>query len=72
MKLLRLPEVVALTGLSRMTLWRLERAGRFPARRRLGANSVAWLDSDVESWMIDRPAVQGPAPAGRSMSPLSH
>src|SRR5437773_1916694 len=32
---LRAADVVRISGLSRSTLWRLERAGSFPARRRL-------------------------------------
>jgi prophage regulatory protein len=48
MNFLRLRQVVSVTGLSRMTIWRLERAGEFPRRRQLGARSVAWLQSEVE------------------------
>ena len=55
MKLLRIKQVIEATGLSRMTLWRLEKAGHFPARRQLGANSVAWLESDVTAWIESRP-----------------
>jgi prophage regulatory protein len=40
-----------------MTLWRLEKAGKFPARRRLGMNSVAWLEEDVNTWIASRPAI---------------
>ena len=35
---------------------RLERAGRFPKRIRLGPNRVAWLLSEVEKWIEDRVA----------------
>ncbi len=62
MKLLRAKEVVKATGLSRMTIWRLEKDGKFPARRTLGMNSVAWLEDDVNTWIASRPAVQ-PRPA---------
>ncbi len=31
--------------------WRLERSGEFPKRIRLGGNRVAWLQSEVESWI---------------------
>ena len=55
MRFLRLKEVVGATGLSRMTIWRLERSGEFPRRRRLGPRSVAWLQSDVEQWIESRP-----------------
>jgi prophage regulatory protein len=57
MRLMRIADVVQSTGLSRMTIYRLERAGEFPARRRLGRNSVAWLDNDIATWIDSRPAV---------------
>ena len=55
MKALRLREVCNLTGLSRTTLWRLERAGSFPARIVLSKNSVGWLAEEVSAWLASRP-----------------
>ena len=52
MKFLRIKQVMQLTGLSRMTIYRLELAGRFPKRRRLSENSVAWLESDIAAGEI--------------------
>lgn len=64
MKVLRTKEVVGLTGISRVTLWRWEKAGHFPARLRLGANSVGWLEDEVRGWLNRRPRgmVDGHAP----------
>jgi predicted DNA-binding transcriptional regulator AlpA len=36
-------------NLSNTTMLRLETAGRFPKRIRLGAHSVAWLASEVHA-----------------------
>jgi prophage regulatory protein len=58
MKLLRVKEVIQVTGLSRMTIYRLERSGQFPKRRRIGQNSVAWLDDDLALWVNSRPVIQ--------------
>jgi len=55
MKFLRIRQVMQLTGLSRMTIYRLELAGEFPKRRQLSKNSVAWLDSDLTQWAESRP-----------------
>lgn len=55
MKFLRIRQVTQLTGLSRMTIYRLEIAGEFPKRRQLGKNSVAWLDTDIAEWAESRP-----------------
>lgn len=51
---IRKDEVVTMTGLSATTIWRHENAGDFPARRQLGPNSVAWLESEVMAWMQTR------------------
>jgi prophage regulatory protein len=58
MKFLRIRQVMQLTGLSRMTIYRLERDDKFPNRRRLSQNSVAWLESDVAAWADSRPIAQ--------------
>ena len=55
-QLLRVSEVSRLTTLSRTTIWRLERAGTFPSRRKLSANAVAWLLEEVERWIETRAA----------------
>ena len=55
MKFLRIRQVMQLTGLSRMTIYRLELSGKFQQRRRLSQNSVAWLESDIELWAESRP-----------------
>jgi prophage regulatory protein len=55
MKFLRIRQVMQLTGLSRMTIYRLELAGKFPKRRQLSQNSVAWLESDVTACAESRP-----------------
>jgi len=56
-KLIRFPKVREKTGKSRTSIWRDERAGLFPRRRRVGANSVAWLESEVDAWITTRVVV---------------
>jgi prophage regulatory protein len=51
LKLLRFPMVRERTGLSRSTIWRLERQGDFPKHRRISANVVAWVEAEVMSWI---------------------
>lgn len=55
MTFLRIRQVMQLTGLSRMTIYRLELSGKFPKRRQLSENSVAWLESDIAAWADSRP-----------------
>lgn len=47
-------DVLERVPLSRTTLWRLERAGRFPARFSISPNRVGWLESDVNTWVEER------------------
>lgn len=50
-RFIRFYELHSLVGLSRSTIWRMERVGKFPARRKLGANSVAWVESEISEWI---------------------
>lgn len=50
-------DVEVLTGLSRVTIWRLEREGRFPARVQLSCNRVGWYGNEVQDWIKSRPRV---------------
>ncbi len=69
MKLLRLKHVIEKTGLSRATIYRLQQLGMFPSRRRLSSNAVAWVESDIEAWIAERPEV--PSSYGGAGSPLA-
>jgi prophage regulatory protein len=51
---LRLPDVKALTGLSKSSLYALIRERSFPAPVRLGARAVAWVKSEVRQWAVER------------------
>jgi prophage regulatory protein len=51
---LRLPEVKAVTGLSKSSLYTLIRERSFPAPVRLGARAVAWVRSEVRQWAEER------------------
>ncbi|NVN97431.1 AlpA family phage regulatory protein [Candidatus Nomurabacteria bacterium] len=50
-RILRIKQVVSLTGLSRTTIWRLERKEIFPSRKRLSESAIGYLQSEIESWI---------------------
>jgi prophage regulatory protein len=50
-RMLRFEEVRSRVALSRTTVWRLERAGKFPKRRQLSENSVGWIEAEVDGWV---------------------
>ena len=57
-KFYRSPAVQELSGLSETTIWRLEKDGQFPRRRRISGNIVAWRSDEIEAWMDSRPAAE--------------
>jgi prophage regulatory protein len=50
-KLLRRPEVEALTGLSRTSIYRMMEEGDFPRPVRVGKRAVAWREADLANWL---------------------
>ena len=55
--LIRLPELIRLIGLSKASIYRLEKAdAAFPHRVRIGQRAVAWRASDVARWVETRSA----------------
>jgi prophage regulatory protein len=56
LRFLRFQAVRDRTGLSRSTIWRLERRGEFPLHRRISANAVGWLETEVVDWMLTKTA----------------
>lgn len=60
-RIIRKPELLIILGLSDPTVYRMEKAGKFPKRLRLGGNSVGWLQSEVDGWIAERAAARSEA-----------
>lgn len=58
LELLNFKALKALIGLSRTTVWRLEKRGEFPARVMVGRR-VAWRRTEVYRWIYARPTFRG-------------
>lgn len=52
------PEVHAVVGLSRTTIWRMERTGQFPRRVLLSARAVGWQEAELKAWLSKRLAAR--------------
>ena len=50
-RLIRLPEVIQITSLSRTQIYRLIAAGTFPKQRRISHKVAAWKESEVAAWI---------------------
>jgi prophage regulatory protein len=59
-KIARESRVRDLTGLSRITRWRMERRGEFPLKVHLSEGAVGWLESEVVEWIQNRVAARSP------------
>lgn len=52
-RLLRIAEVIAMTGISQSQIYRRVAAGEFPKPVRIFGKSVAWVESEVQAWIND-------------------
>ena len=56
-KMLRVPAVMARTGISRTTIYRRVKAGTFPAPLDIGNSLIGWPESAIDAWLRARPSV---------------
>jgi prophage regulatory protein len=71
-KILRLPNVLDRTGLSRSTVYLRVTEGRFPRPVSLGARAVGWIETEVEEWIARQIKVSREIGGQRpSVNPLS-
>jgi prophage regulatory protein len=57
--IIRRPQVLACTGISDTTLWRLMRAGTFPRPIKLSSQRVGWFLDEVIEWQAAKAAERG-------------
>ena len=56
--IMKAADVQLVTGLSRVTIWRLEKQALFPARVQLSLSRVGWHGNEIKAWMNSRPRVE--------------
>lgn len=54
-RIIRIREVIAMTGLSRSSIYAAIKQGTFPAQLKLSTRSSGWLESEVIEWREMRP-----------------
>lgn len=54
MKLIKLKAVMDCTGLARSTVYKFVAEGRFPKPVKLGVRMVAWVESEVQQWILNK------------------
>lgn len=53
-RLLRLPQVMEMTGLRKTKIYELHAEGAFPRRVKITAHSVGWIEAEVQAWLARR------------------
>ncbi|MCW8331953.1 AlpA family transcriptional regulator [Photobacterium sp. SDRW27] len=71
MKLIRQKEVTEMTGVSRASVYKLMAVGRFPKSVSLGDRAVAWVESEVQEWILERIAERDEQESGYASSSSS-
>lgn len=49
--LVSIKEVIEIVGLSKATIYRKIAIGKFPDSKKIGAKTVRWAVTDIESWL---------------------
>lgn len=58
LRLLRLPQVMDMTGLGRTKIYALQAEGRFPMRVQITPCCVAWVEQEIQAWISERIAAR--------------
>lgn len=53
-RMLRLPQVIDVTGLGKTKIYELQGQGDFPMRVKITAHSVAWVEEEIQAWLSAR------------------
>ena len=56
-QILKMPDVIKVTGLARSTIYKLISEDRFPKQIKLTSFSSGWLLSEIEEWVNERIAI---------------
>jgi prophage regulatory protein len=54
--IIRLPQAIQKTGLSRSTIYGLISSGDFPARIKLSPRTMGFLESELDAWIAGKAA----------------
>ena len=52
--IIRLPQAIEKTGLSRSTIYALISRGEFPQKIKLSPRTMGFLESEIDAWIVDR------------------
>jgi prophage regulatory protein len=53
-RMLRLVQVLEITGLGKTTIYQLQKGGRFPKGVPMTSHSVRWVEEEIRTWVTQR------------------
>ena len=54
MRLIKLKEVMDRTGMAKSTIYKYMDEGSFPKNVKLGVRSVAWVEAEIDKWIMEK------------------
>ena len=60
MRMLRLAQVMDVTGLRKTKIYELQAEGEFPMRVKITTHAVGWIEEEVQAWIARRVEVNVP------------
>jgi prophage regulatory protein len=64
--IIRLPDVIAQTGLARSTIYLYVSNGSFPKPIKLGESAVGWVSAEVDAWIASKVELRDSASIAQS------
>ena len=61
-RIIRLPKVMEITGLSRSTIYALQKRGIFPKSIKISPRASGWFEDEVQDYLKTRPRFGGVRP----------
>jgi prophage regulatory protein len=53
--IIRPSKLAEILSVSTVTVWRMEKRGELPPRKKISNRCVGWLESDIKKWLEERP-----------------
>jgi prophage regulatory protein len=63
-RILRLAQVIDMTGLGKTKIYELQAQGSFPKSVRITAHTVGWVEQEVQAWLTGRLAERNSVASG--------
>lgn len=55
LSIIRPSQLAEILSVNPVTIWRMEKRGELPPRKKISNRCVGWLESDIREWLENRP-----------------